>query len=421
MASLDSALVDMVHAVEDGSVSASALLAQATTRIHRLDPQVHAWVALDPAAEDSAAEPRPGPLRGVPVGVKDIIDLMGLPTRCGSTITSPDPVTANAACIDLVRSLGAIPVGKTVTTEFAYFKPGPTNNPAAPGHTPGGSSSGSAAAVAAGMVPLALGSQTAGSLTRPAAFCGVAGMVLARGAIDLTGVTGLSPSLDSLGLLARTVADVAYAHQALTGVGSQSLPRRVLMWRGSELDLISPAMREAVASAEWRLTSELAGVSPLGWDDHVQTLAADHATVMGYEACRERPELLKRADELSAPLVELLRGGQRISDDDYQAALIRRDRSMSELRALLAGGGVIVGPAALGPAPAGLSATGSPILSRPWQLLGLPVVTVPGVRSGDGRPLGLQVVGLPGAEGQVLALAERLEQLLAGTRTTSND
>ncbi|WP_432557860.1 amidase [Granulicoccus sp. GXG6511] len=423
---LDRPLNELAAAVTEGRATAAEVLADARNRIQQGEPRVHAWVALDPGADRSAGEVdagrRSGPLSGVPVGVKDIIDLAGLPTRCGSDITSAEPVGASAACVELLQSRGAVVVGKTVTTEFAYFKPGPTENPAAPGHTPGGSSSGSAAAVAAGMVPLALGSQTAGSLTRPAAFCGVAGMVLTRGAVDLGGITGLSPSLDSLGLLARSVEDLAYAQEALIGAGAGATGSgHILIWRGSDLDTVAPAMAQAVALAEERLAEDMPGVGQLDWDDHVQTLAADHATIMAYEACRERPELLGRLDELSAPLGELLRTGQRVVNDDYQAALIRRDRSMAELEVLLRDSGVIVGPAALGPAPAGLSVTGSPVLSRPWQLLGLPVVTVPGVRSGDGRPLGLQVIGLPGAEGRVLAQARRLERLIAGTRTESDE
>ena len=188
-----------------GGTPAASVYADARARIEECEPQLSAWAALDSRATSRAEEldARPVsnvlPLRGVPVGVKDIIDVAGLPTRCGSSVTSPDPAELSAACVERLEDCGAVVVGKTVTTEFAYFKPGPTKNPWNTGHTPGGSSSGSAAAVASGMVPLARGTQTAASLIRPAAYCGIAGLVMGRGTADLTGITGLSPSLDNPG------------------------------------------------------------------------------------------------------------------------------------------------------------------------------------------------------------------------------
>ena len=425
---LDQPLAELVRMVRDGELAPDDPTKAALQRTARLEPQVHAWVLLDPAAEETAARRGPGPLQAVPIAVKDIIDVAGLPSRCGSTITSPEPVPESAACIRALESLGAVVLGKSVTTEFAYFAPGPTDNPAAPGHTPGGSSSGSAAAVAAGMVPLAVGSQTAGSLTRPAAFCGIAGMVLAQGTTDLTGITGLSHSFDSLGLLARRVEDLAHAYEALVSGGfatmagdcappSPGRPVDVCLWHGSELDEISPAMAEAVETAGRLLEGAGVPVQELDWDDHIQTLTGDHITIMSYEAARLRTDALARLDEVSQPLAELLQSGQQIADADYQAARIRCDRSLVELGAVLARTGVVVGPAALGPAPAGLAATGSPVLSRPWQALGLPAVTVPGIRCGAGRPLGLQVIGMPGCESRVLGLAAQLQDLLSGLRT----
>ena len=195
-------------------------------RIEALEPDVRAWVHVDPDAHATAS----GPLAGIPLGVKDLIDVAGMPTRCGSTLRDSRPVERDADCVALARRLGAVPIGKTVTTEFGYFAPGPTRNPHALDHTPGGSSSGSAAAVAAGMVPLAFGTQTAGSLTRPASFCGVAGLVTTRGRFSTTGITGLSPSLDSLGLLARTVDDLHYAWAAMD---SETVPAELVPSRAT--------------------------------------------------------------------------------------------------------------------------------------------------------------------------------------------
>lgn len=422
--SWDASLETLVAEVGGGGCTAGDWTRVSRARIAEEDAAVQAWVCLSDRAESDAADrdasATSGPLQGVPIGVKDIIDVAGLPTRCGSSITSPDPASASAACVRDLENLGAVVQGKTVTTEFAYFQPGPTRNPKAPGRTPGGSSSGSAAAVAAGMVPLALGSQTAGSVSRPAAYCGVAGMVLAHGAVDLSGIAGLSESLDSLGLIARGVADLAYAYQAL--MGTPEAPRtatRVLIWEGSGLDQVEPTMKQALQLAVDYLTRKDYTVSALGWDDHVRTLAEDHPLIMAYEAVRERPDAVARIGELSEPLAELLRTGQRVLDEDYRQALVRVERSRSDLDDLLGGNALILGPAALGPAPEGLGATGSPILSRPWQALGCPVVVIPGVRTADNLPLGLQLIGRAGGEGRLLAAAEQLEEGVRGRRTAA--
>lgn len=390
--------------------------------IATLDGDLHAWVTLSERAESDAAardaQPGPpGPMHGVPLGVKDIIDVAGLPTRCGSTITPTDPALVSAACVQALERLGAVPQGKTVTTEYAYFRPGPTRNPAAPGRTPGGSSSGSAAAVAAGMVPVALGSQTAGSVTRPAAYCGAAAMVLAHGATDLSGIVGLSHSLDALGVLARRVSDLAYVHAAWFGTGPRGLPRRVLTWQGSGLGELDAAMVQAVQIGVGAFEEHGLEVAPLVWDDHIGTLAEDHALIMAYEAVRERPEVVARIDEVSAPLADLLRTGGKVSVEDYRHACFRVERSRLDLDDLIGDDAVILGPAALGPAPEGLDSTGSPVLSRPWQALGRPVVTVPGVMTAAGLPLGLQIVGRPGAEDRLLAAAQLLEQRVQLTHT----
>jgi Asp-tRNA(Asn)/Glu-tRNA(Gln) amidotransferase A subunit family amidase len=389
-------------------------------RIEDREPDLRAWVALSDDLAAQAArvqnEQSPLPLRGVSLGVKDLIDVAGLPTRAGSPVTSADPVGTDADCVTRLRSLGVVIQGKTVTTEFGYFAPGATRNPHAPEHTPGGSSSGSAAAVGAGVIPLALGTQTAGSLTRPASFCGAAGMVLAHGTTSLAGVTGLSDSLDALGLLTRSVDDLRTVYAAFTDT---SEPNRsgagaaVFVWHGSALDDISPSMARLVT----RLPDTLGGLDtqtqPLDFDDHVRTLATDHATVMAHEAAATRAHEYRDAgDQLSPPLRQLLEAGAGVAAADVRAALARRDRCRELLAGVLGDTGLIVGPAALGPAPAGLSATGSPILSRPWQLLGLPVVVVPGASAPSGLPLGVQIIGLPGREYDMLDLGARLEGIL---------
>ncbi|WP_455901772.1 amidase [Rhodococcus gordoniae] len=417
---VDLSIEDQVRSVRTGSTTATELVTRARAAIDTQEPVLQAWVQLSTTvAHDVAtidADHRDLPLRGISVGVKDLVDVAGMPTRAGSPATSAAVVVADAPCVDRLRSLGAVIQGKTVTTEFGYFRPGPTRNPHAPDHTPGGSSSGSAAAVGAGTVPLALGTQTAGSLTRPASYCGTAGMVLAHGSTEMAGIVGLSDSLDSLGLLTRTVADLRYVHDAFIGSvtpARSGLPDRAFVWGGSYLGYLDPPMiallgRLPAVLAELGLRSAM-----LDWDDHVQTLAEDHATIMAFEAARTRArEFERQRNDLSPQIRDLLRQGQAISASDHTAALIRRDRSRELLGEILDGSSVIVGPAATGPAPKGLSATGSPILSRPWQLLGLPVVIVPGARTTAGLPLGIQLVGLPGREGYLFEVGERLEAIL---------
>ncbi|NDK91142.1 amidase [Gordonia desulfuricans] len=426
-------LGDQAAAVRDGVLSARDLVTQTREQIAGREPDLAAWVTLSDSVVDDAGaidaravDARPGdlPLCGISVGVKDLIDVAGLPTRAGSVTTSDRPAASDAACIARLRELGAVIQGKTVTTEYGYFAPGPTRNPHALDHTPGGSSSGSAAAVGAGTVLIALGTQTAGSLTRPASYCGVAGMVLAQGSASLAGVTGMSETLDSLGILTRTVDDLHYVYSAFTGdpasASGETAGTEVLMWRGSDLGVLDPAMLDLIESLPAILSTAGLGYGRLEWDDAVRTLSDDHSTVMSYEASRRlAPVHTAQSESLSPQLRALLDDGRLVRDSAHRDALDRRDLARTELFSIIGDNAVIVGPAALGPAPAGLDATGSPILSRPWQLLGLPVVVVPGARDDQGLPLGLQVIGRPGREAQLFEVARRLEAALQAERTAA--
>lgn len=410
---------EQVTAVGDGATTSAAQGLGVRDEITRREPELLAWVCLTDEPHLDAGDGGGGPLDGVSVGVKDLIDVAGLPTRAGSAVTPEQAATADAPCVARFRELGAVIQGKTVTTEFGYFAPGPTRNPHNLEHTPGGSSSGSAAAVGAGTIPIALGTQTAGSLARPASYCGAAGVVLAHGTTDLAGVTGLSESLDSLGLLARTVADLHYVFSAFTtGAAPAEVPaapliRQALIWHGSGLHAIDPSMHSLLKALPDLLETLSVSAEPLEWDDHIQTLADDHITVMAYEAARTLNVVYDgHSERLSEPLRRLVEDGRVVSADDHAGALIRRDRSRELLAGILAEDTVVVGPAAPGAAPKGLSATGSPVLSRPWQLLGAPVVVVPGARDGGGLPLGVQLIGKPGREEALFDLGTRLEPLL---------
>ncbi|NGO48779.1 amidase, partial [Streptomyces ureilyticus] len=324
----------------------TATVEDALRRLERTEPDIRAWVRVDADDVRAAAERAlDGPLQGVPFGVKDIIDVAGLPTVCGSPLRRGRIADADAWLVERLRSAGAVPLGKTVTTEFAYFQPGPTRNPHGLAHTPGGSSSGSAAAVAAGVVPLALGSQTAGSLTRPASFCGVAGYVAPVGAWPTTGFTGLSPTLDAPGLLAAQVADLATAVEAVDGTRAENpWSVRALVWHGTELADTDPAMHAALERTVGILAADGAetdvldvpGVlGALGEEVRTTELAETHATVMAYEAARSLHAEAQHPESLSKHLNELLERGRTTPKAEYEAALGFRRTARTAILELL--------------------------------------------------------------------------------------
>ncbi|MEV0777818.1 amidase [Streptomyces sp. NPDC050428] len=423
----DTTLSALVTRIAEGESSPSEAVSDALERLDRREPDVRAWVRVDRhgaqyAARQLDGEPAGGPLRGIPFGVKDIIDVRDLPTECGSPLRQGRLAETDAPLVARLRQLGAIPLGKTVTTEFAYFSPGPTRNPHNPAHTPGGSSSGSAAAVAAGVVPLALGSQTAGSLTRPAAYCGVAGFAApVGGPLDTKGFAGLSPSLDTVGLLTPSVTDLHLVHEALTAgrlPGPLEPPTRpqLALWSGTELTAVAADMQAALIRSAEDAVARGAVLVDVDWSALTLRLVDTHSTIMAYEAARELAAEGTHPDQLSTPLNELLAHGRAISTTDYRQALALAERERAAMLSLLADVDAVLGPAAPGPAPKGLTATGSPVLSRPWQLLGLPVVTIPGHRNGQGMPLGMQLIGHPDRLEQLFALSSAMEHATGARR-----
>lgn len=415
---------EQVAAVHSGAVTVAELAEAVRTDITRYEKQLKAWIALAdmhtplPTFTGEGHTPT-GPLAGVSVGVKDIIDVAGLPTRSGSEVTSPELAVDDADCVARFRELGAVIQGKTVTTEFGYFAPGQTVNPWDHGRTPGGSSSGSAAAIGAHTIAVTLGTQTAGSLTRPASFCGAAGMVFAPGSTSMAGVHGLSETLDSLGMLTRSVADLAYVYEAFTGsvpADSDSAvlrSTRLYVWHGSDLLPLAPQMQDLLRKIPGMAAELDLNCADFDWNDHITTLTHDHFTVMGYEAARTLREVrAQHESKLSPQLQKLLREGAEVTEQEHREALFRRDISRRALERLLGGEGVIIGPASPGPAALREHGTGSPDLSRAWQLLGLSVVVVPGARTTTGMPMGLQLIGLPGSEPRLLELGRSLEKRL---------
>lgn len=403
-------LRELVEDLETGRTTVDAAWTRSRQRIEESEEAVQAWVELG-LPERTRGD---GSLRGVPTGVKDIIDLRGFPTRCGSsTRDNATPADTDAAIVSAWRAAGAVPIGKTVTTEFAFFHPGLTNNPAALGHTPGGSSSGSAAAVASGQVPLALGSQTAGSVTRPASFCGIASLVMTHNRFSVGGVTGLSESLDSHGMFTADARDLGVAWSALSGESiPPPSPPRLLLWDASTIGDVSSEMSEAVDRAAHAFRTHGSTVEVFPEAQLIADFLRAQPIVMGYEAARERAEQLEQADRLSEPFRKLLKDGARISEADYREARTLLERGRARMRELMSGCNGILGAAALGAAPEGTATTGDPLLSRPWQAIGLPVAAIPGMRSQAHLPLGIQLIGHPRGEAQLLSDAGWIQERL---------
>jgi amidase len=407
-----------------GTSDSVRLVEACLARITEREASVHAWAYLDPegALEQARAcdrGPHRGVLHGIPIGVKDVIDVAGMPTACGSPIYAGAIARADAACVALARAAGAIILGKTHTAEFANTAPPPTRNPHRLSHTPGGSSSGSAAAVADRMVPLAFGTQTVGSTIRPAAFCGVVGFKPSLGRINRAGLKFSSEAFDTIGLFGRTVAEVSCFNEALTGL--PVTPRSTVT--GLRMGLHrGPFRAQASAQAlavleEAALKLERAGAQVIefepGWID--ERLREAHQTVMLYELARATlAEYRAHPEALSARLTDHIERGLAIDlrSRDQAAEWIAQCRHeypdrVSSLDGLLT-------LAAPGPAPEGLSSTGDSIFNRVWTTLGLPCLALPAGRSDEGLPLAVQWVGAPGRDHEALAAAAAIETILAG-------
>ena len=395
------------------------LLASYLERIAHREPSVRAWRHLDVAQATEAARrveqsATRGKLRGIPVAIKDIIDTADMPTSYGSRIYADHRPVADAACVARIRDAGGIILGKTVSTEFAYFEPGPTANPHALQHTPGGSSSGSAAAVADGMVPLAIGTQTAGSLIRPAAYCGVLGYKSSHGLFSLQGVKTFAHSFDSLGLFARRTQDLALLAEVLLGsemgtaaaaaspvVGVCRIPGAMPIDEPSERSLASFVNRLRAVGAK-TVEIELP-------NDFVE-LAELHKLVMAYEAARNYSfEFLTHRQALSPALLALLDGGARVSMADYRAAR-RKLRSWAPfVQDLFETYDVLLAPSAPGVAPLAVRGTGDPWHSRIWTALGLPSVSVPIGTDSAGLPIGAQLIGAHLDDARLLGVVQWVE------------
>lgn len=424
----DDSATAALAAMASGRYGAEDLARACLARIAARDPEVRAWAALDPelwlrAARAADRAGRPGPLGGLPFALKDLAATRDWPAAAGSPIYAGCRHPFDAAVAALTRRAGGVIAGKTVTTEFACFEPGPTRNPLDPARTPGGSSSGSAAAVACGMVPFALGTQTAGSIVRPAAYCGIVGFKPTHGLVPATGIKDCAPSLDTVGVLARTVADCRLWTGAVTGIPLDPPPPSARIRLGWCPSPAWPEAEPAMAHAFSRDLPERA--SAAGFDLAEIRLPTEFAEgmtaqlrIMTWETARSLAfEAETHWDAVSPRLQAQIIEGQAMAWDTVRGAYALRDRLRAAFPGVLSRRRVsaLVTPSVPGVAPPWETGTGSPVFSRLWTLLSAPSVQVPGLSDpGTGLPLGVQVVAPAGGDALALAIAERLQAALAG-------
>jgi Asp-tRNA(Asn)/Glu-tRNA(Gln) amidotransferase A subunit family amidase len=416
---------EAARAIADRQLTAEALVSSCLERIAARESVVGAWQYLDAgralaqARERDREAPR-GPLHGIPIAVKDLIDTFDMPTTYGSPIYRDHQPVADAACVATARAAGAIVLGKTVTTEFATFTPGKTANPHNPAHTPGGSSSGSAAAVADGMIPLGFGTQTAGSVIRPASFCGCVGYKPSFGLINRAGVKPLADSLDTIGFYASTVEDAAFLagvlseRPALRHLQLPEAPPRFGFYRTPMWDDAEAPTAAALEAARAALERAGAAVRDLAVDPRHRGLTEAQDKIMGFETCRAlADERIRHSAELSPRLAQLLDAGMAVGADEYDAARAAAASARAGLAGFFGDCDAILTAAAPGEAPAGLGYTGNPIFNRMWTLLGAPCVAVPALWGAAGLPTAVQLVGRIGDDARLLACAAFLERVLA--------
>ena len=381
-------------------------------RIAARDGDVRGWAYLDRDARGGD-----GPLAGLIVGVKDVIDVAGMPTTYGSPIYAGNGATLDAECVARLRAAGAVVLGKTVTAEFATYHPGPTVNPRKPGHTPGGSSSGSAAVVADGQADLALGTQTAGSMIRPASYCGALGFKPSFGRYPTAGVLDTAPHLDTLGLYARTLDMLVAADAVLADEDALPAPQSHLaigLCRSPGWPLASAEMQAAFLAFADRLRSAGHDVAERELPAVFDGLPAAQALIHRREAWMEMGHILRdHPDRVSPEFRDMLEQGAPESDDDYATALDLQRACIALIPQIFRGVDMLLVPGATGAAPEGLTATGDPAFQRIWTALGVPCLGFPAAWRDDGLPLGLQIVGAAGADRKLLADARTILPLAA--------
>jgi Asp-tRNA(Asn)/Glu-tRNA(Gln) amidotransferase A subunit family amidase len=426
--------------IRDGRIKSAELVHDCLARINEVDSDVQAWAFLDRDLAMRQAEAADlhrmqgkslGPLHGVPVGIKDILDTGDMPTEFGSPVWAGRTPRQDAFAVAQLRSDGAIILGKTVTTEYAYFHPGKTRNPHDHARTPGGSSSGSAAAVAAYMVPGSVGTQTNGSVIRPAAFCGVIGFKPTHGLVPRSGVLTMSRSLDQIGVFTRSVEDAALLAESIVGFDEEDpdtrpvarlpfasvaaseppLPPRFAFVKSPVWEQAEPVTRDAFGALVDTLGEAVTGVD---LSPGIARAVDFHRIVMEVEMAHNlKRDYEKFGGQLSDKLRSLIERGRGHKAVDYTAALSAAGPLNASLEEVFNEYDAILTPAAPGEAPVGLESTGNPIFCTIWTFLGTPAVSLPLLQSETGLPIGVQLVGRRGFDARLLRTARWLVNTLA--------
>ena len=427
------------RAIQSGALDPEDYVQQCARRADEVEPWLHAFVSRASLA-DMFRNIGDGPLAGIPVGVKDLVATVDLPTTMGSPIYVDHMATCDAAIVTQIRQLGGVVFGKTVTTEFAWREPGPTVNPWNPAHTPGGSSSGSAAAVAAGVLPLALGTQTVGSVIRPAAYCGVVGFKASYGAIPRAGVFPLSGSLDHVGFMTRSVDDAAFAFNLLRnrvasepdsvvlpavlldpehGLAPTAAPRLALL-RTPHDDKVTAEQSAALERTVAALRAGGATVEAFSLPDiYWQGIDGLHCLLEAEGGAIHRSHVDQFPDRTSMHIRDLVTRGQGRSAMQYLAARALQQTLRQGATSQLQGYDAVLTTPATGEAPLGLSFTGDPIFCALWSFTGLPAITMPIGRSANGLPLGVQLVAPYRQDAHLLRTAKWVESALARANKAS--
>jgi len=394
-------------------ISPEELTRACLDRISAREAQVQAWQFIDPEralAQARSSEANSPPLHGLPIGIKDIIDTADMPTEYGISIYQGHRPKADAACVSALKRGGAVILGKTVTTQLAYFTPGKTRNPHNPQHTPGGSSSGSAAAVADFMVPAALGTQTAGSIIRPASFCGVVGYKPTFGEFPMAGIKPLAPSLDTLGFFVRAVGDLAVLSEAIGGQ-KRSAPvlrgaARIGLCRTEQWTQASTEAQTVLLESAELLRKAGARIEEVDLGDSFRGLLDAQKRVMAVEMTRSlETERKAHPQALGPELHQLFSEGDACSPEKYRAALAQAEDCRRRLMPVFEKYQALLTPSAPGEAPAGLGATGDPVFNRIWTLLHLPCINLPAGKGQKGLPIGIQLVGEAGGDARLFVVA----------------
>jgi Asp-tRNA(Asn)/Glu-tRNA(Gln) amidotransferase A subunit family amidase len=416
--------LDLARRIEDGTMTPAKVVDLCAEAIAEQDAEIGAFATIDIESARRAAEAQthgPTLLRGLPVGVKDIFDTVDFPTEYGSTIYAGYCPPWDCAAVSLLKRAGGVVLGKTITTEFAHMQPAKTKNPRNLAHSPGGSSSGSAAAIAAGMVPIATGTQTGGSVIRPAAFCGIAGFKPSYRLLPTAGIKAFSWSLDTVGLFAAGVADVAYAAAAMSArdlrvdrtppAAPTLLVARTRVWNEA-----TPDMQRAIEDTARLAQAAGAQVQDIDLPDVVEEAWRLQPTIMDYEAFRALAyEYDNHRNAIGPVLGTLLDKAASITSEEYDAARRLTRRARHAANELLEGKFILT-PSAPGAAPRGFLTTGKATFNRLWTSMGTPCVNVPGLSDAAGLPLGVQVVGRFGRDRATLEAAAFVENVLARRR-----